>query len=75
MENEIFADRVYLAFRIVENAGFVAASLLMVLIYGASIQASRNTYFGMGYAFVGFGIFLILNSLLRTIYLIFRKVE
>lgn len=73
----IYRTGPYLAFKMIENTLFIIASILLLIVYGFSNKSSmsQDGYSGLGYGLDIVFILLIINGVVRFLYLAFRKIQ
>ena len=72
----IYRDKVYLMFKIIENVGFVIVEILLLIIYGFSDDTiTEDGFVSIGYGLSSLFILMIINGIARFIYLGYKKIR
>ena len=73
---KIFRDKVYLTFKLIENAGFIILEILLLIVYGFSDNTvSKEGYASLGYGLDALHVLMIINGIVRFIYLGYKKIR
>lgn len=74
---DIFRTGAYLFTRIIENILLIVSAILCMVIYGFADKdsLSQSAYENLGYAVATIFVLLIINGIVRTFYLIYKKIK
>ena len=73
---DIYRDKVYLMFKIIENVGFVIVEILLLIVYGFSDDTiNKDGFVSIGYGISSLFILMIINGIARFIYLGYKKIR
>jgi len=63
-------------FKLIENFGFIILEILLLIVYGFSDNTvSKEGYISLGYGLDALYILLIINGVVRFIYLGYKKIR
>ena len=70
---DIYIDKRYWILRVIENGLFVVIEFVLVVMLLCDKIASSNVYKSMGYFLSGLALLIVINSVIRTVYLGHKK--